>query len=161
MNKWLSNVLTTQRLPRRLALTAPVALAASCATNSHTVDTRHPSPQINHIVAFKYRSTVTRQQKEEVIKKFLALQKNCKRNGKRYIVNIVGGDCAGSTERLNAGFEQAFIVTLKDKDDYLYYLGKPFSPTFDPMHDEFKKFVTPLLSADPAGNTNGAMVFDF
>ncbi|MBY0441698.1 MAG: Dabb family protein [Mycobacteriaceae bacterium] len=161
MNKWLSNVLTTQRLTRRLALAAPVALAASCTTNSHPADThQHPSP-IRHVVAFRYRSTVTPQQKNEVAKKFLTLRKECERSGNDYIVDIVGGDCTGSIEGLTAGFEQVFIVEFKNKDDYLYYIGKPFSSTFDPAHDEFKKFVTPLLSVDPTGKTDGAIVFDF
>jgi predicted metal-binding protein len=49
-----------------------------------------------HIVGFKYKPTVTQDQKDEVMKEFLALKKECKRDGETYIVSLAGGDCAGS-----------------------------------------------------------------
>ena len=147
----------TGRFTRRLALVAPVALVAGSA------DARlaGSSAQIEHIVAFRYKPTVTRQQKIEVMKRFLALKKKCRRNGKNYVVSLVGGDCTKSLEGLTDGFEQAFIVTFKNRSDYRYYIGRPFVRPFDPHHDAFKKFVTPFLSVDAAGKTNGAIVLDF
>lgn len=161
MNRWLSNLLTTRRLARRLVLVAPVVMATSCATKSRREQGCHRPAQIKHVVAFKYRSSVTQQQKEEVMKRFLALKQECRRDGENYIVDLVGGDCTGSLEGLTEGFEQAFVVTVKDRDDYKYYVGQPFSSPFDPAHDAFKKFVTPLLSVDLDGKTNGALVLDF
>ncbi len=117
--------------------------------------------EIKHVVVFKYKPTVTWQQKSEVMNRFLALKHTSKRNGKNYIVSLIGGDCTKSQERLTQGFEQTFIVTFKNKDDFNYYLGEPFASSFDPAHDDFKKFVAPHLSVDKDGKTNGAMVFDF
>lgn len=151
-------LLTTGRITRRLALVAPVALAAGRASSSRAAGS---SSQIEHIVAFKYKPTVTQRQKTEVMKRFLALKQKCKRDGKNYIVSLVGGDCTKSLERLTDGFEQAFIVTFKNRSDYKYYIGRPFVSPFDPAHDAFKKFVTPLLAVDAAGKTDGAVVFDF
>ena len=116
---------------------------------------------IQHIVGFRYRPTVTQQQKEEVLQRFLALKQDCKRDDRTYIECLIGGDCTGSLEGLTAGFEHAFIVTFKDRDDYGFHLGQPFSSPFDLVHDEFKKFAVPLLSVDEDGKTNGAIVFDF
>jgi stress responsive alpha/beta barrel protein len=116
---------------------------------------------IKHIVAFKYKPTVTQLQKDEVMNRFLALKQECKRDGKNYIVSLIGGDCTESLEGLTGGFEQAFVVTFNNPDDYKYYAGQPFSSPFDLAHDEFKKFAIPFLSVDEEGKTNGAIVFDF
>lgn len=117
--------------------------------------------EIKHIVVFKYKPTVTPQQKNEVMSRFLALKEESKKDGQSYIVSLIGGDCTGSLERLTQGFEHAFIITFKNQDDFNYYLGEPFASPFDLAHDEFKKFVGPFLSVDKDGKTNGAMVFDF
>jgi hypothetical protein len=93
--------------------------------------------------------------------RFLALKQECKRDGNYYIVSLVGGDCTNSLEGLTEGFEQAYIVTFKDHDDYKYYIGQPFSYPFDPAHDAFKKFAIPLLSVDENGKTDGAIALDF
>jgi hypothetical protein len=154
----IPNLLTSGRFTRRLALVGPVALVAGRAS---TASQAGPSSQIKHIVAFKYKPTVTQRQKTEVMKRFLALKQKCKRDGKNYVVSLVGGDCTKSLEKLTDGFEQAFIVTFKNRSDYRYYIGRPFVSPFDPAHDAFKKFVTPLLSVDAAGKTDGAVVFDF
>jgi hypothetical protein len=116
---------------------------------------------IEHIVAFKYQPSVTQRQKGEVMKRFLALKQECKRDGKNYIVSLIGGGCTESLEGLTSGFEQAFIVTFDDLDDFKYYAGQPFSSHFDLAHDDFKKFAIPLLTVDEEGKTNGAIVFDF
>ena len=160
-NDWLPKLLSHRLLTRRLALAAPAALVASCAAHSRSADAHHSPSQMNHIVAFKYRPTVTQQQKEEIAQRFLALRKECSRDDRNYIVDIIGGDCTGSIEGLTAGFEQVFIVTFENRTDYLYYIGKPFSSTFDPAHDAFKKFVAPLLRSDPDEKINGALVLDF
>lgn len=158
MTSGLPDLLTTRRFTRRLALVAPAALAAGCASSPGKAD---PPFRIEHIVAFKYKPTVTKQQKAEIMVRFLALKHECRRDGKNYIVSLVGGDCTKSLERLTDGFEQAFIVTFKDRSDYKYYVGRPFSSPFDPAHDAFKKFVAPYLSVDAAGKTDGAIVLDF
>ncbi|HLX54144.1 MAG TPA: Dabb family protein [Aquella sp.] len=117
--------------------------------------------EIKHIVVFKYKPTVTLQQKQEVMNRFLALKEECKKDGKSYIISLIGGDCTKSQERLTSGFEHSFIATFKNQDDFNYYLGDAFTSPFDLVHDEFKKFVGPFLAVDENGKTNGAMVFDF
>ena len=116
---------------------------------------------ITHVVGFKYKPTITQAEKEEVLSRFLALKQACKRDGNSYIESLVGGDCTGSLERLTRGFEQVFVATFSNVDDFNYYLGQPFSASFDPAHDEFKNFVFPLLSVDENGQTNGVVVLDF
>jgi len=150
-----------RRFSRRLALTAPLVLAAGCAATTRTAQACEVGTEIKHIVAFKYRPTVTQQQKDDVLKRFLALKEECKRDGANYVVSLVGGDCTQSLEGLTGGFEQAYVVTFKNEDDYRYYIGQPFVTPFDPAHDEFKKFAVPLLSVDEQGKTDGARVFDF
>jgi hypothetical protein len=161
MNGWLSDLLTAGRFTRRLALTAPVVLAAGCASGAPLPDSCRLSSVIKHFVAFRYKPNVTQQQKDDVMNRFLALKQECKRGGKNYIVSLVGGDCTKSMEGLTEGFEQAYIVTFKDQDDYKYYIGQPFSSPFDLAHDEFKKYAIPLLSVDEKGQTNGAIALDF
>jgi|SRR6185437_5246111 len=119
------------------------------------------SAEIQHVVVFKYKPTVTQQQKQEVMNRFLALKDKSKKNGKSYIVSLIGGDCTKSQEGLTRGFEHTFIITFKNQDDFNYYLGESFARPFDRVHDDFKKFVGPFLSVDEKGKINGAMVFDF
>ena len=83
------------------------------------------------------------------------------RDSKPYVVSIGGGDCTRSLEGLTAGFEQAFIVIFSNRADYEYYIGRPFTYPFDPVHDAFKAYSTPLLAVDETGRTNGALVLDF
>jgi DNA-binding ferritin-like protein (Dps family) len=117
--------------------------------------------EIKHIVAFRYKPTVTPEQKQEVMNRFLALKEECKKDGKSYIISLIGGDCTKSQEKLTSGFEHSFIATFKNQDDFNYYLGEEFASPFDVVHDDFKKFAGPLLSVDENGKTTGAMVFDF
>lgn len=114
---------------------------------------------IKHIVIFKYKDSVTPEQKKEVIQRFLLLQQS-KRSGKKnpYIVNIITGS-QKSGEKASLGFEQAFIVTFRSEGDRNYYVGTPVinDPAYyDKQHAEFKKFVEPLLAEN-----NGVLVFDF
>jgi len=115
---------------------------------------------VKHFVAFKYKPSVSKQEKESVINHFLALKKLAIRNSQQYIVSIETGK-ANSKEGADQGMEQGFIVTFKTESDRDYYVGKPFSNDFDPAHEEFKQFVGPLLATDANGNINGVIVFDF
>lgn len=114
---------------------------------------------IKHIVIFKYKSSVTKEQRDEVARKFLQLQ-NSKRPGdsKPYIISIITGS-QNSGEKASMGFEQAFIVTFKSEGDRNYYVGTPIVDNpdyYDEHHAEFKEFVDSLLAED-----NGVLVFDF
>jgi hypothetical protein len=162
VNGWISDVLTARRFTRRLALTAPVVLAAGCASSpAAAANSCDLSSVVKHVVALRFKPDVTQLRKDDVMKRFLALKHECMRNGQNYIVSLVGGDCTKSLEGLTQGFEQTYIVTFKDQDDYRYYIGQPFVSPFDAAHDAFKKFVVPLLSVDEQGQTNGAFDLDF
>ena len=112
---------------------------------------------IRHIVLFRYASSVTQEQKNEVTQRFLALQALCKRGGRKYIVSIeTGGEISG--EGADQGLEQGFIVTFRSQGDRNYYVGQPViddANFYDPHHQAFKDFVGPLL------DQSGALVFDF
>jgi hypothetical protein len=112
---------------------------------------------IRHIVFFRYNAAVSSEQKQEVIRRFLALRTLAKRNGRTYILSIeTGSEISG--EGLDQCFEQGFIVTFKSQGDRNYYVGQPVvtDPSFyDPVHQAFKDFVGPML------DRNGAFVFDF
>ena len=115
--------------------------------------------EIKHIVMFHFKPEVNATEKQVAVERFLKLEKSAVRNGKPYISSIITGS-QNSHEGLSMGFEQAFIVTFKSEGDRNYYVGTPLVTDpqyFDAMHDDFKKFITPLILADK----KGALVFDF
>ncbi|MBB1585000.1 Dabb family protein [Serratia sp. OS31] len=113
---------------------------------------------MKHIVLFKYAAIVTPEQKEEVIRRFMALRYSMRPGGTApYIQSIIQGP-QSSGEGAGQGYEQAFIVTFSSEGDRNYYVGAPIvnEPAYvDPQHDAFKAFVGPLLAP------HGALVFDF
>lgn len=119
------------------------------------------SNEIRHVVVFKYKPSVTAQQKNEIMRQFLALKHTSRKENKNYIVSIVGGDSSNSVEGLDQGFDHTFIVTFKSQEDFEYYIGRPFYSPFDEMHDQFKNDIQPFLAVNEKGEMTGAMVFDF
>jgi hypothetical protein len=115
---------------------------------------------IRHIVIFKYQPQVEASTKAEIAKRFIGLKDLAKRDGKPYIVSIVGG-AAISKEGFDQGFEDAFIVTFRTKSDRDYFVGKPYQETMDPDHQALAKIAEPLLARDAAGNDIGLFAFDF
>lgn len=127
-------------------------------SNAFTSSAYNPG-NIKHIVIFKYKDSVTPEQKKEVIRRFLHLQQSKRPGEKRpYIISITTGS-QSSGEKASLGFEQAFIVTFRSEGDRNYYVGTPVvgDPAYyDRQHAEFKQFVGPLLAEN-----NGVLVFDF
>ena len=115
---------------------------------------------VKHFVAFKFKPEVTSLQKQQIQKKFMLLKDECLKDGKKYILSIESGPVI-SKEGFDQKFEQGYIVTFKSLADKDYYVGKPFSSSFDPAHENFKSFVGPLLQTDANNNINGVFVFDF
>lgn len=123
-----------------------------------TAHNYHPGI-VKHIVLFRYKGSVTLEQKKEVIQRFLKLR-DSKRPGEKlpYVVSIVTGS-QNSGEKVSMGFEQGFIVTFSSEGDRNYYVGTPVvkDPAYyDANHAKFKKFVGPLLAKN-----HGVLVFDF
>lgn len=112
-----------------------------------------------HIVLFRYKGTVTAEQKEEIVKRFLDLRYSKRPSEQNpYILSITTGR-QNSGEKVSMRYEQAFIVTFRSEGDRNYYVGSPLvnDPIhYDRRHAEFKEFVGPLLA-----NNNGVLVFDF
>ena len=114
---------------------------------------------IKHIVMFKYKNTVTPEQKNEVIRRFLDLQKSVRTDGSRPYIESISSGFQNSNENADMGFEQAFVVTFTSEGDRNYYVGEPIvrNPSLiDNNHVGFKRFVGPLLA-----DVNGVLVFDF
>jgi hypothetical protein len=112
---------------------------------------------VRHVVLFRYRTDVTRAERREVVRRFLALRQQCRRGGWPYIVSIEqGGQISG--EAAGGPFEQGFVVTFRSEGDRNYYVGQPVvtdAAYYDPAHEAFKAFVGPLL------DRNGVTVFDY
>ncbi|RMZ58009.1 hypothetical protein D1632_17055 [Chryseobacterium nematophagum] len=117
--------------------------------------------KIEHLVLFKFKPSVSTQQRQEVVNRFMALSKSLK-DGKPYLKVEYGIQNSKSPAKGN--YDVGFRVTFNSITDRDYYVGKiggqPDPQTFDQMHDDFKSFVGPLLDLnDP--NTGGVLVFDF
>jgi hypothetical protein len=115
---------------------------------------------IQHIVIFKYQPQVDEAARADIARRFLGLKDIARRDGKPYIVSILGGK-AMSREGFEQGFEEAFIVTFKTASDRDYFVGKPYRETMDPDHMALAKVAEPLLTHDPGGKLTGLYVFDF
>jgi hypothetical protein len=103
---------------------------------------------LRHIVLFKYLDTVTEQQREEVKRRFLALQTGARRENRPYIASIETGHQT-SGEGADRGLDQAFIVTFCSEGDRNYYVGTPVVTDqnhYEAAHAAFKQFVAPYLS---------------
>ena len=113
---------------------------------------------IRHIVLFRYKDGTSEDEREEIRRRFLALQHEGRRDGAPYIVSIETGEQA-SGEGVDGGFQDAFFVTFRSEGDRNYYVGTPVvtDPAFfDPAHQKFKEFVGPYLAGE-----NGVLVFDY
>ncbi|HIF6626647.1 TPA: Dabb family protein [Serratia marcescens] len=123
-----------------------------------TASDYHPG-LLKHIVLFKYKNGVTQAEKDAVAARFLSLKRTIRQKEiSPYILSIVEGP-QNSSEGLSRGFEHGFIVTFKSEGDRNFYVGKPIVTMpgyYDETHEEFKRFVRPLLNDD-----NGVLVFDF
>ncbi|MBT2621236.1 Dabb family protein [Chryseobacterium sp. ISL-6] len=112
-----------------------------------------------HLILIKLRKDTSETTKQEIIKRFMALNRSLK-NGKQYLKAEYGFQ--NSKEGLDGGFEIGFRVYFKSVEDRDYFEGKSRvtdtgnNGKFDPMYDDFKHFITPYLDTD-----NGLFTFDF
>ncbi|NQX25973.1 Dabb family protein [Microbacteriaceae bacterium VKM Ac-2854] len=110
---------------------------------------------IRHIVLLRFAPTTLLSDVDAVTERFLALERDCVRDGLPYIVSIESG-AQTATEPVGDGFDRGFIVTFASEGDRNYYTGRPLvSAVFDPAHDAFKAFLGPFL------DTAGVVTFDF
>ncbi|MBT2620598.1 Dabb family protein [Chryseobacterium sp. ISL-6] len=111
---------------------------------------------VEHLVLVKLRKGVTKEKRQEIINRFMALNHSLK-NAKHYLKVEYGFQ--NSKEGLDAGFEIGFRVHFRSIEDRDYFEGKPFQTepgNFDQMYDDLKSFITPYLEPD-----NGMLIFDY
>lgn len=137
----------------KFAINALVGAASLCVGAAASAD-------VVHFVAFKYQPGVSEEKKAEIARRFVDLKNVAKKQGRAYIVSIVGGK-AVSKEGFDQGLEEAFIVTFANEDDRNFFVGKPYAASMDPAHEALAKVVEPLLSQGAGGAPNGLFVFDF
>ena len=114
--------------------------------------------EVVHIVLFRLKPSVSDTERDEVVRRFLALGQACLRDGQPYIREIVAGRPNGG-EGAERGFELGFVLRFASEGDRNYYCGGPIvtdAALCDPAHDAFKHFVGPLLA-----DATGVLVFDF
>lgn len=135
----------------------------SCNSNDNVQVSRNntKTERIEHLVLFKFKPTVTTQQRQEVVDRFMALRNSLK-DGKPYLKIEYGFQ--NSMEDVKGNYDVGFRVTFNSLEDRDFYVGKidgqPVPATFDQMHDAFKNFVGPFLDVNnPA--TGGVLVFDY
>jgi hypothetical protein len=114
---------------------------------------------VTHVVAFKYKASVTSTQKADFTRRFFALRDLARRNGQPYIVSITGGR-ESSREGFDDGVEQVFIVTFKTADDRDYFVGKPYRDAPDPAHGALMPLVMSMIDQSAAGKP-AIFVMDF
>lgn len=87
---------------------------------------------LRHVVFFKFKDDVSKEQVGEVVSAFAAMRKTID-----VIHDFEWGTDVG-VENLSAGFTHAFIVTFKSEKDRDAYLPHP-------VHEEFKKLAIPRI----------------
>jgi len=65
---------------------------------------------VTHIVSFRFKDSVSKEEREKVHKDFLHLKDSCKRQDSvgdemKYIINLVGGKANSSTEGAGKDFD--------------------------------------------------------
>ncbi|NVN01525.1 MULTISPECIES: Dabb family protein [Asaia] len=111
---------------------------------------------VRHIVMFRYKSSATAAMRAEVTSRFLRLVQDSRRPDGTHPVKSIEMGVQNSGEGVDAGLQQAFIVTFASEGDRNFYVGKPviMDPAwFDPAHEAFKTFAAPALEK--------VVVFDF
>jgi lysophospholipase L1-like esterase len=104
------------------------ALGAAKTTSAKAAE----SKLLRHVVFFKFKDDVSKEQVQEVVAAFAAMRKTID-----VIHDFEWGTDVG-VENLSAGFTHAFIVTFKSEKDRDAYLPHP-------VHEEFKKLAIPRI----------------
>ena len=97
-------------------------------------------PKLNHVVAFKFKDSATKEQIKEVEDAFRALKTKVPQ------IQKLQWGLNNSPEGLNKGFTHCWIVTFESETDRDAYLVHP-------DHKEFGKLLKPILG--------DVFVFDF
>lgn len=113
-------------------LCSMVALAVSLVARAADGPAKPQQGRLQHVVSFKFKENVTKEQIQQVEQAFRTLRKKVSQ-----VKNYEWGTNV-STEKRDKGFTHCFILTFKtekDRDDYLVH----------PEHAAFVKVVLPLV----------------
>lgn len=111
---------------------AAAALAAFVFSASAVAEEEKPAGALRHVVLVQFKKDATKEQVQEVVTAFGAMQKK---------IDAIAGFEWGtdvSVENLAQGFTHCFIVTFKDAKARDHYLPHP-------VHEEFKKLALPRV----------------
>jgi hypothetical protein len=134
-------------------------LLVICALIAITSVRASQAGQVQHIVLFRFKDTVTPDQKKQVMSEYMALKQKCVSpvTKKPYMVSFDAG-FPNSPEGFDQKMEQGYILTFNSTSDRDYFVGQDHRYPFDPNHDKFKAFVGPFLRQPIE---TGLVVFDF
>ncbi|KAI1092997.1 dabb-domain-containing protein [Rostrohypoxylon terebratum] len=95
---------------------------------------------VKHLVLFQFKSGVGAEAVKEASSRMLGLKEGCLHptSQKPYIISMTGGK-DNSHEGMQHGITHAFVAEFESVEDRDYYANT------DPFHDEFKKFVGPIV----------------
>jgi hypothetical protein len=114
------------------ALLAAGAIAMNFSNSAAAEEKESAKGELRHVVLFQFKKDATKEQVQEIVTAFAAMQKK---------IDAIAGFEWGtdvSVENLAQGFTHCFVVTFKDakaRDEYLPH----------PVHEEFKKLAIPRI----------------
>jgi hypothetical protein len=108
------------------------ALLAVSLGRAGAAEEKEQAGELRHVVLVQFKKDATKEQIQEVVAQFGAMQKK---------IDAIAGFEWGtdvSVENLAQGFTHCFIVTFKDAKARDHYLPHP-------VHEEFKKLAIPRI----------------
>jgi len=134
-------------------------IALIMCTMAQFTKAQNPEGLVRHIVSFRFKDNVTLTQQSYIISNYTSLKHKCVDpiSNQPYIVSFDAG-IPNSREGFQQLMQQVYIVTFKSTADRDYFVGKPWTIPFDPVHDAFKNYVGPFLR-EPI--ETGLIVIDF
>lgn len=124
----------------RLALLAPLLLGMFAMTTHAEDAPKKPEKVLRHVVLFKFKDDLSKDQVKEVVDAFRALPKKID-----VIIDFEYGTDVG-VENLAAGFTHGFVITFRDEKGREIYLPHK-------EHEAFKKIAVPRIDK--------VLVFDY
>jgi len=137
------------------ATAAPVSSSKGLFENkSGEPATVEASGPLRHFVSFRFRDSVTQEQRLDAAKRYVGMIDQCKLpSGAPYIISIEGG-MQNNTEGFDQQHQVGFIVTFRNAAERDYFVYKDTTPAAT------RAFMRPLLLTD-APPTMPKFIFDF
>ncbi|KAG7570968.1 hypothetical protein FFLO_01062 [Filobasidium floriforme] len=131
----------------------PRILTTAAITTTLLRQTIKKMAPVTHIVGFRFKPTVSEEDKQRLIREMVGLGKNCvKEDGKPYILSLTGGPQSSPEKAFATPHDLVFHVLFASAADRDYYLEK------DQAH---KKFGGETAAKLLDGENGGVVVLDF